>query len=196
MKKTILLTLPVTICLFVISYSSSAQGDAKKTPESTEIWEPQPRIITPGEKPMDAPSDATVLFDGKNLDQWTGEDGAAADNRTLKGVFLGLFRWDWILSDALHAGTEPLVAVINNTCGEATYSYMVTGMDAEFMDVGDVHDARFSDREVVTPIKHIQGVTAEGEACQFFLHTYPSVEFRESYASDQPIIFTVIVAIL
>jgi len=87
MKKTILLALQLTICLLVISYSSSAQGDAKKTPESTEIWEPQPRIITPGEKPMDAPSDAVVLFDGKNLDQWTGEDGAAAKWIVKDGAF-------------------------------------------------------------------------------------------------------------
>lgn len=50
----------------------------KKTPESTEIWEPQPRVITAGEKPGDAPSDATVLFDGKSLDSWTAADGSAA----------------------------------------------------------------------------------------------------------------------
>ena len=31
---------------------------------------PQPPIVTPGEKPGDPPSDATILFDGKNLDAW------------------------------------------------------------------------------------------------------------------------------
>ncbi len=60
----------------LIVASSFAQN--KKTPESTEIWEPQPRIIIPGEKPSDAPSDAIVLFDGKNLDNWTGIDGTPA----------------------------------------------------------------------------------------------------------------------
>ncbi|HEY9005335.1 3-keto-disaccharide hydrolase [Ohtaekwangia sp.] len=49
----------------------------KKTPESSEIWEPQPRIITPAEKTGDAPSDATVLFDGKSLDNWVCIDGTA-----------------------------------------------------------------------------------------------------------------------
>ncbi|MCI4668226.1 MAG: DUF1080 domain-containing protein [Bacteroidia bacterium] len=41
------------------------------TPEPTEVWEPQPRVVSPGEaKTKSAPSDAIVLFDGKNLDQW------------------------------------------------------------------------------------------------------------------------------
>jgi hypothetical protein len=39
---------------------------------------PQPPIVTPGEKPGDAPSDAIVLFDGKDLSQWRKGDGADA----------------------------------------------------------------------------------------------------------------------
>jgi hypothetical protein len=40
---------------------------------------PQPRIVTPGEKPGDAPSDAVVLFDGKDLSKWKMEkDGGEA----------------------------------------------------------------------------------------------------------------------
>ncbi len=42
---------------------------------------PQPPVITPGKKPGDAPSDAVVLFDGKDLDQWTSgkRDGSASE---------------------------------------------------------------------------------------------------------------------
>ena len=39
-------------------------------PADTEVWEPVPKIITPGATDSDAPSDAIVLFDGRNLDQW------------------------------------------------------------------------------------------------------------------------------
>jgi hypothetical protein len=53
------------------------EQQSKKTPESTEIWEPQPRVITPAEKVGDAPSDATVLFDGKSFDNWVTIDGTA-----------------------------------------------------------------------------------------------------------------------
>lgn len=43
-------------------------------PEMTEIWEPEVKIITPADKLGDAPSDAIILFDGKDLDQWVGHD--------------------------------------------------------------------------------------------------------------------------
>lgn len=54
------------------------QEQEKLTPESTEVWAPEPRTITPGAKPSDAPSDAIVLFDGKNLDAWTSIEGGPA----------------------------------------------------------------------------------------------------------------------
>jgi hypothetical protein len=39
-------------------------------PEDTEVWEPVPKVVTPGASCTAPPSDATVLFDGKNLDEW------------------------------------------------------------------------------------------------------------------------------
>ncbi len=42
-------------------------------PEMTEIWEPEVKVITPGQKLGDAPSDAIILFNGKNFDQWVSQ---------------------------------------------------------------------------------------------------------------------------
>lgn len=36
---------------------------------------PKPAIVTPGANPSDAPSDAIVLFDGKDLSEWNGKWG-------------------------------------------------------------------------------------------------------------------------
>lgn len=67
-----------------ITVAGMAQVDTKKqTPESTEIWDPVPRAVTPGtasgSKTSSAPSDAIVLFDGRNLDSWKSSknEGAA-----------------------------------------------------------------------------------------------------------------------
>ena len=48
----------------------SAQQAAAPKPEDTEVWEPVPKVVTPGATCGAAPSDAIVLFDGKNLDEW------------------------------------------------------------------------------------------------------------------------------
>jgi hypothetical protein len=65
------------MCVASLAFSQAQNN--KKSPESTEVWDPVVRVITPGEKPSDAPSDAVILFDGKNLDQWVSvKDGGAA----------------------------------------------------------------------------------------------------------------------
>ncbi len=61
------------VCLlstaFVISTNLMAQVQSGD-PKLTEVWTPVPKIVTPGTTNSDAPSDAVILFDGKNLDEW------------------------------------------------------------------------------------------------------------------------------
>lgn len=45
-------------------------ANAQTKPEATEFYSPVPPVVTPGSAISDAPSDAIILFDGKNLDQW------------------------------------------------------------------------------------------------------------------------------
>ena len=51
------------------SYLLFAQEKEAK-PQDTEYYSPVPTVVTPGNTFSDAPSDAIILFDGKNLDQW------------------------------------------------------------------------------------------------------------------------------
>jgi hypothetical protein len=46
---------------------------------ATEVYTPVPKVVTPGKLNSDPPSDAIVLFDGKNLNQWVNvKDSTAA----------------------------------------------------------------------------------------------------------------------
>jgi hypothetical protein len=55
------------VCIALCGNILLAQQSPK--PEDTEVWEPQPEVVTPGRQGS-APSDAIVLFDGNDLDQW------------------------------------------------------------------------------------------------------------------------------
>jgi hypothetical protein len=59
-----------------------AQQTAKPKPEDTEVWTPVPPIVTPGVTDSAPPSDAIVLFDGKNEDEWV----SAQDHTPAKWV--------------------------------------------------------------------------------------------------------------
>ena len=60
----------------------------KMRPGMTEFWTPQPKIVTPGDPvTCSAPSDAVVLFDGKNLDAWESVRGGDARWIVHDGVF-------------------------------------------------------------------------------------------------------------
>ncbi len=64
-----------------------AQEPARPKPEDTEVWEPVPKIVTPGATNADPPSDAIVLFDGKNLDEWvSAQDHSPAKWEVANGI--------------------------------------------------------------------------------------------------------------
>ncbi len=55
-----------------------------RDPEMTEVWEPVPEIVTPGNL-YAPPSDAIVLFDGTDLFQWTSAATGGEAEWTLNG---------------------------------------------------------------------------------------------------------------
>lgn len=79
MKKTFDICV-LAFCAFIALNIAQAQDNRFVTPnptkpEVTEYWDPEVRVVTPGP----VPSDAVVLFDGKNLDQWESvKDGSPA----------------------------------------------------------------------------------------------------------------------
>lgn len=70
MKRTLLL-------ITLLAIGASAYGQIKD-PKATEVWEPVPRKVTPGKTNAAPPSDAIVLFDGTNLNEWASRNDKGA----------------------------------------------------------------------------------------------------------------------
>jgi hypothetical protein len=78
-----LVALALAPMCFLPAAAQTPQGD----PKDTEQWEPVPPIVTPGARADAPPSDAIVLFDGRNLDQWVNtKDHAPAGWKLGRGV--------------------------------------------------------------------------------------------------------------
>ena len=84
MKKLLI----ITVMLFIYAYSSGQEQQRaapatprpvnpnKMVPGMTEIWDPEVKIIAPGAKDSDAPSDAIILFDGSDISsEWSDNRG-------------------------------------------------------------------------------------------------------------------------
>ncbi len=65
------------IAAFAVSSAFAQMGD----PKATEVYTPVPKIVTPAKVITEAPSDAIVLFDGKNEEEWvkTSDTSKTAD---------------------------------------------------------------------------------------------------------------------
>jgi hypothetical protein len=85
MKQFVRMALTAAV-LMGITATSQAQERPMK-PEETEFYNPVPAVVTPGATVGLPPSDAIILFNGKNLDEWVNtKDSSAAS---------------WILADSV-----------------------------------------------------------------------------------------------
>jgi 3-keto-disaccharide hydrolase len=83
--KALSLTILIAILLYLSSCRAQVQ-QPKGDPKATEVWEPVPRLVTPGIESA-PPSDAIILFSGNDLSEWQHADGSAAKWSVADGAF-------------------------------------------------------------------------------------------------------------
>jgi hypothetical protein len=77
----------LVLAAFTASAFAQQPAAQEPKPEDTEVWQPEPKVVTPGATCGAAPSDAIILFDGKNLDQWvSAQDKSPAKWTVANGV--------------------------------------------------------------------------------------------------------------
>ncbi|WP_262886769.1 3-keto-disaccharide hydrolase [Mucilaginibacter humi] len=81
------------LCLTSVSYGQVTSATIKQAnlasanPTNAELFAPIPNVVTPAKTCGNAPSDAIILFDGKNLDEWQSpKDQSAAKWTVANGI--------------------------------------------------------------------------------------------------------------
>jgi hypothetical protein len=71
--------------LLVGLLAASALSAQDWNPASTEWYSPEPPVVKPGKTPGQPPSDAIVLFDGKDLSKWVSDKDEEAQWKVVNG---------------------------------------------------------------------------------------------------------------
>ena len=93
MKKCFhVLTKTLALLFFMIGWTHSVAAQTEQKWKSKDRNRPAPAAVDPGMPGTEtstgrAPSDAMVLFDGKDLAQWTQKDGSPAKWKVVDGYF-------------------------------------------------------------------------------------------------------------
>jgi hypothetical protein len=81
-SKVVWVALTCSICVSISAQQKEYPQQEPMKPRMSEYWTPQPKVVTPGvttaKAALSAPSDAIVLFDGKDLSAWETTKGEAA----------------------------------------------------------------------------------------------------------------------
>ncbi|MDR2810160.1 MAG: DUF1080 domain-containing protein [Tannerellaceae bacterium] len=90
-SKALCALLACAACTGVSAQQKEYPKQEQMRPGMSEYWTPQPKIVTPGEASeraaVSAPSDAIVLFDGKDLSAWESPKGEPARWIVKDGAF-------------------------------------------------------------------------------------------------------------
>jgi hypothetical protein len=91
LRSKVTLTLGFALACTTATLAQDARAVKKgvlQKPEETEFWDPEVPVVTAAATPGAPPSDAIVLFDGKNLDNWVSvKDGSPARWEVKDGAF-------------------------------------------------------------------------------------------------------------
>src|SRR5687767_8269779 len=75
----------IAFFVYATTQAQDIPASPKWTHEMTEWYEPVPPVVTAGENKQ-PPSDAIILFDGKNLSQWVSKESSDPEWQVKDGI--------------------------------------------------------------------------------------------------------------
>ena len=108
------------------------------------------------------------------------------------GVLIGITPFGNLLDRLVPEGKDGVIGVFKDDCGNEM-SFELSSTKARFMGYSDLHEPAFNEYEHVEKNIEMYPERIEG-VCTHDLYLYPSSKLRNTYHTDQPIIYTGLVA--
>jgi hypothetical protein len=111
----------------------------------------------------------------------------------LVGFLLAVTAFKNMMDNVVQEGANGIVAVVSDSCGSRDLTYEINGPISTFLGYQDLHDKDFDD--FVHSVKLESYETVVEGMCVHELKVYPSATFRASYETNNPAIYTSVVAL-
>jgi hypothetical protein len=120
------------------------------------------------------------------------------------GMLSSTIYWRSLIKDILSAESSRMVVVFTNPCNPP-FTYQISGPHVNYLGSGDRHDKQFDPLVIQSPLSNLTSYSASDSEytgapldpyCPFTLHVFPSVEMKDAYMTNNPIIFTVLAVML
>ena len=128
-------------------------------------------------------------------------------DRQVTGVILTTIFWCLLFEDVLPVNVRGVICVLHNTLGEDA-TYRIDGQTATLLGPGDLHDPEYDSMVVSRDISEFLTERASPESTSYrsveldtgytsyMLSVYPSQAMEDQYVTSEPIIYSVVVALV
>ena len=106
------------------------------------------------------------------------------ENQNVVALLVAMQYWRHAMEHVLSPASQGVVAVIENSCGQA-FTYHVRGGNATYMGNGDLHDKEFKRMQKATALDKI-----DTDYCAYSLAVYPSIQMKQHYVTRAPTVKT------
>jgi class 3 adenylate cyclase len=115
------------------------------------------------------------------------------------GLLIAVLPWKSYFDDVLSEGINGLAIDVKDTCG-SEFTYTLYGHQAEYEGEGSLHDPKFDyirlSSDFAEHARYDGEVSSSTTHCEYTIEIYPSVEYRKSFDSHEPVLFaSVVVAV-
>ena len=128
-------------------------------------------------------------------------------SRKVVGVFSSDIYWRLHFEQVLPPNAKGIIAVLENNVNQS-FTYQLDGPDVTYLGEGDLHDESFDHMQVSADVSKFlstyasvetEGFTAvplTGEGVQYSLRVYPSQDMKDDFVTNEPVIFSLVIAMV